>query len=95
MTPDTPFGNPKRLSVLQAVAQGYCPIEHEDAEQEICTGNQKLMLNTKSLEIEVVIELKGTHSSGEHHHERLEMGYVQSRGRKPLQSCIFQQSSKS
>ncbi|XP_033954870.1 sodium-driven chloride bicarbonate exchanger-like isoform X5 [Pseudochaenichthys georgianus] len=40
MTPDTPFGNPntKRLSVLQAVAQGYCPIAQEDTEQEICTG---------------------------------------------------------
>lgn len=52
MTPDT-----KRLSVLQAVAQGYCPITQEDAEQEICKGNQstELILNTKSLEIVVVI----------------------------------------
>lgn len=42
MTPDTPNGetNIKRLSVLQAVAQGYCPISQDETEQEICTGNQ-------------------------------------------------------
>ncbi|XP_034720299.1 sodium-driven chloride bicarbonate exchanger-like isoform X2 [Etheostoma cragini] len=40
MNPDTPFGNAttKHLSVLQAVAQGYCPVAHEETEQEICTG---------------------------------------------------------
>lgn len=41
-TPDVPFGEPKmkRLSVLQAVALGYCPILQENREEEMCTGNQ-------------------------------------------------------
>lgn len=42
MTPDRSFGatSTKRLSVLQAVAQGYCPITQEDTEQETYKGNQ-------------------------------------------------------
>lgn len=42
MTPDTPTGKTKikRLSVLQAVALGYCPISQEDRDTDICTGNQ-------------------------------------------------------
>lgn len=39
MTPDTSDGS-KRLSLLQAVAQGYYPIIQEDTEQETCQGNQ-------------------------------------------------------
>lgn len=36
----------KRLSVLQAVAQGYCPMMQEDAEQEISKGNQNSETDT-------------------------------------------------
>lgn len=36
----------KRLSVLQAVAQGYAPMAQEDTEQGVCTGNHA---DTKSL----------------------------------------------
>lgn len=49
MAADTGFGvaSTERLSVLQAVAQGYCPITHEDTEQEIWTGNQNALAYTK------------------------------------------------
>lgn len=36
-----PSGAAKRLSLLQAVAQGYCPIAQEEAEQEVLQGNQR------------------------------------------------------
>lgn len=43
MTPDMVCGENKTtcLSVLQAVAQGFCPISLEDTDQEICTGNKR------------------------------------------------------
>uniref|UniRef100_A0A674PEF0 Anion exchange protein n=1 Tax=Takifugu rubripes TaxID=31033 RepID=A0A674PEF0_TAKRU len=36
----TDVSSTKRLSVLQAVAQGYCPMMQKDTEQEFCKGNQ-------------------------------------------------------
>lgn len=36
----TDVSSSKRVSVLQAVAQGYCPMVQEDAEQETSKGNQ-------------------------------------------------------
>lgn len=64
-TADMPFGKTKlkRLSVLQAVAQGYCPISQDDTEQDDFTGNQRAP-NTKNLETEVVV-CKGTPHQGE------------------------------
>lgn len=35
-----PSGTTKRLSLLQAVAQGYGPMAQEEAEQEVLQGNQ-------------------------------------------------------
>lgn len=42
----TDVSSTKRLSVLQAVAQGYCPMMQEDTEQEICKGNQNSETDT-------------------------------------------------
>lgn len=36
-----PSAATKRLSLLQAVAQGYCPMAQEEAEQEVLQGNQR------------------------------------------------------
>lgn len=54
MSPDTAFDETKtkRLSVLQAVAQGYYPISQQDREEDMCIGKVWLRRYTTSLGIQ-------------------------------------------